>query len=388
MSQKGRTKFFYSLAGLMWMVLSHKHVSLRFGRLYRFLREALLRYEKDLLALSTTSSYLGYTDLLERGFLKEKHWRFGVFMATATSLPILYRKTDYENILMAIGTKTSIGASAKLIDNLNDTIHSYDEAIASLTRYESALQNGIYDIQDRSDVLLAEGTAHEIARWAYRSLPFPSDQYRDDVTTLIQGQTASLQHKKTSYPSMKEYLSHICERSIGNLWIDVDLNYITEDIPSKEEETMLKNGNDYIFKSYLIYDDVQDIYEDLFTNSVNSALILAMEQGILTESDIETGNTETIIEQLDVSGIFSHLMVLGDLIFLKGLEIISQCNNPIDGGGLVASLALIRMFNIRKVLRRERNVHMLTTFLANYRKLKKIKNAAPDYIHDLVEYVQ
>jgi hypothetical protein len=353
-------------------------------------REALSCYEKDLLRLTTSPHYFGYFELLEKGFLKEKHWKFGVFMATATSLPILFRKVDHEKILTATCTKTSIGASAKLLDNLNDTIHTYDQAMASLIQYESALNQGIYDIQGDSDIVLAEGTAHEIATWAYRSLPSPSElaQYQTDVHILIQGQIASLQHKKEKYPSMDEYLGHICERSIGNLWIDVDLALMDEPTPSREEEIMLKRGNDHIFKSYLIYDDVQDIYEDLHTNSVNSAIIMALEQGILSESDIELGNTPAIIRQLENSRIFTDLMVLGDLLFLKGLEMISQCTNPIDRGGLVASLALIRMFNIRKVLRRKRNFDVLTTFLANYRSLKKIRALAPDYIHDLLDYIQ
>jgi hypothetical protein len=353
-------------------------------------KEALACYEKDLSMLTTSPRYFGYFELLEKGFLKEKHWKFGVFMATATSLPLLFRKVDHEKILTATCTKTSIGASAKLLDNLNDTIHTYDQAMASLVQYESALKKGVYDIQGDSDVLLAEGTAHEIATWAYRSLPSPGElsQYQTDVQILIQGQIASLQHKKERYPSMSEYLSHICERSIGNLWIDVDLALIDDSAPSKEEEFMLKRGNDYIFKSYLIYDDVQDIYEDLHTNSVNSAIIMAIEQGILSESDITPGNTQTVIHQLENSRIFSDLIVLGDLIFLKGLEIISRCTNPIDGGGLVASLALIRMFNIRKVLRRKRNFDVLTTFLASYRSLKKIRAIAPDYIHDLVDTIQ
>lgn len=388
MSREERTRFFYGIAGLMWMVLSHKHASLRFGRLYRFVKEAFTCYEKDLYSFPTSPHCLGYFDLLERGFLKEKHWRFGVFMAAATSLPILYRKAQYPQIITAICAKTSIGASAKLLDNLNDTVHSYDEALNSLVQYESALKKGMYMGQCGSDVLLAEGTAYEIATWAYRCLPQTQElnQYQEDVGLLIQGQIASLQHKREKYPSMKEYLSHICERSIGNLWIDVDLAFMDEDIPSREEG-MLKNGNDHVFKSYLIYDDVQDIHEDLKTNSVNSAIILALEQGVLSESDMETGDIQAIVETLEYAGIFSDLMVLGDLIFLKGLEIISQCNNPIDRSGLIASLALIRMFNIRKVLRRERNVTILTTFLASYRSLKKIRKAAPDYIHDLVEYV-
>ncbi|MBU7031696.1 MAG: hypothetical protein HXS53_04130 [Theionarchaea archaeon] len=388
MSREERTRFFYGIAGLLWMVLSHKHASLRFGRLYRFVKEALSCYEKDLYALPASSHCFGYFDLLEKGFLKEKHWRFGVFMASATSLPILYRKARSHHIINAICAKTSIGASAKLLDNLNDTIHSHDEAISSLLQYESALNTGTYRRQGGSDVLRAEGTADEIATWTYRYIPNASQlsQYRKDVGILIEGQVASLKHKKERYPSMKEYLSLICERSIGNLWIDVDLAFMEEAVPSSEVH-LLKEGNDHVFKSYLIYDDIQDIYEDLKINSVNSAIILALEQGVLSESDIEGGNREVIIETLESEGIFSDLMVLGDLIFLKGLEIISRCNNPIDRSGLVASFALIRMFNIRKVLRRERNVTILTAFLANYRSLKKIRNSAPPYIHELMEYV-
>ena len=176
---------------------------------------------------------------------------------------------------------------------------------------------------------------------------------------------------------MKEYLSRVCERSIGNVWIDMDLTLLDHG------ENQIKEGNDYIFKSYLIYDDVQDITRDLKNNSVNAAVILGLERGILEQSENEY--SPDIIQNLEKSGIFQDLLWLGDLVFLRGLELIGDGGNPVDRRGLAASLGLIRMFNMRRILRKEMNLKNLGIFLASYKRLKKVEEIAPEYLHEMVE---
>jgi hypothetical protein len=166
------------------------------------------------------------------------------------------------------------------------------------------------------------------------------------------------------------------------MWIDVDLNFLNQDRSSS-----LKKGNGYIFKSYLLYDDVQDIREDIKTNSVNSALILGMEQGLLCEKDIIPEKTEVIVQKLEEAGIFWDILSLGDLVFLEGLEAVSQCDSAIDRKGLAASLGMIRMFTMRRTLQRERSITVLKAFLADGKKLTRVKETAPDHIQDLTKYV-
>lgn len=380
MSQEQKTSLISRVAGTLWILLSQKYTSLRFNRILPVIKEALFCYEDKLNSLSNLPHCMNYTELLQKGFFKEKYWKFGLFMAAATSLPVLYNKVDHQDIIGSVCAKASVSTSAKLLDNLNDTVHSYQEALYSLSEYKCALQNGTYSVENPSS--RAEQSAHEIATWVHHLVPSGDNrEFAGDVDRLVEGQIASLQHKKEQYPSMKEYLSRICERSIGNVWIDMDLALL------EEEKTQLKKGNEYIFKSYLIYDDVQDISEDLEFNSVNSAVILGLERGILSEDDIGQRSAQKIIQELKKAHIFEDLLCLGDVVFLKGLTIIKKCDSAIDEQGLAASLGMIRMFNIRRILRREKTLDILNTFLANQRGLEKVTQDAPEYIVDMVKYV-
>ena len=383
MSQKERITLHYRMAGAVWMLLFHRYRSLRFRSLFPLVRDAFSTYEETLAALEKLPHCLSFQELKERGLFKERHWKSGAFMAATTSLPLLYRKAARQDILNAICAKTSIVVSAKLLDNLNDELHSYHQALHSLSEYRSTLREGRYTTRE-SPLASAEQSAYEIATWAHNIVsPCSStDTFYKDVALLVEGQIASLQHKKVEYPSMREYLSRICERSIGNIWIDVDLKFLGD------EPVQIKKGNDFIHKSYLIYDDVQDIARDIRTNSVNAAVILGLERGILSESEITQKNQEAIISTLRRNGIFQDLLHVGDLMFLRGVEIISECsNNPIDTEGFTASLGMIRMFNMRKILKMERNLTILRTFLANPRTLKEMSTCAPARIEEMAAYV-
>lgn len=371
------------------MILSHRHVSLRFTRLLTLVQEALSSYSGKLWLLDKKDYCLSCQELREKRFLKERYWKFGIFMAAATTLPLLYRTVDFQELVNVVCAKASVSTSAKLLDNLNDEIHTYEEALRSLCAYKSALGEGVYvaddasdvrdarDARDARDVSMAEHSAYEIATWAHNTISRHSvNMFSKDVNQLVSGQVASLTHKKGKYPSMKEYLSTVCERSIGNVWIDMDLALL------KNEASSLKEGNDYIFKSYLIYDDVQDIARDIRNNSVNAAVILGLERGILSEEEIKEN---TIIEDLGKAGVFRDLLWLGDLAFLKGLETISEFGNSMDKKGFKTSLGLIRMYNMRRILKREKSFAILGMVLASHKKLKRVKELAPEYIHEMVE---
>lgn len=372
------------VARIVWMLLSRKHASLRLNRISPLVKKALTEYDERLDSLAENPHCMGSTALIGEGLLKEKYWRFGIFMAAATSLPVLYMVASEEELVQAVCAKASVSTSAKLLDNLNDMVHTYAQAVHSLSSYKSALAQGTYIPNGTSDTARAECSAHEIASWVHTIMLARgnSPPCKKDIELLVSGQTASLQHKKGDYPSMKTYLSQVCERSIGNMWIDVDLNFLNQDRSSS-----LKKGNDYIFKSYLLYDDVQDIREDIRTNSVNSAIIRGMEQELLRKEDIIPEKTEVIVQKLEEAGIFWDILSLGDLVFLEGLEAVSQCDSAIDRKGLAASLGMIRMFNLRKTLQRERNITVLKAFLADGKKLTRVRETAPDHIQDLAKYV-
>ncbi len=359
------------------MMCSHRSASLQFRRMSTLVEKATSVYREKIDSLPEVFQFMGGFPPEER-FLKEKYWKFGIFMAAATSLPLLHTASD-TRIMEVVCAKASVATSAKVLDNLNDEAQPYQEALQSLEEYKSALKKGVYKPDGVN--IPAERCAHEMATWVYATISSygSTKSYSSDVDLLVSGQIASLQHKIRKYPSMKEYLSHICERSIGNVWIDVDFAFLGNGEP------YLKKGNDYIFKSYLVYDDVQDIFDDLRTNSVNSAMILGIERGLFSEEDIGYKNEE-ILYRLEESEVFQDLLCLGDLVFQKGLEIVSECET-IDSRGLAASLGMIRMFNIRNVLGREKNLDILNTFLANHKMLEKVKERAPEHILDMAEHV-
>ncbi|MBU7013854.1 MAG: hypothetical protein HXS52_07390 [Theionarchaea archaeon] len=375
---------FSMMVRIIWMLLSHKHASLRFRRISPLVKKALNEYEEKMNSLAKSPHCLGSTALMKHGLLKERYWRAGILMAAATSLPVLYETVTEEELVQAVCAKASVSTSAKLLDNLNDMVHTYAQAVHSLSGYESALARGSYHPDGTSDVARAESSAHEIASWVHTIMMTVcgNPPCARDIELLISGQIASIQHKRGDYPSMQTYLSQVCERSIGNMWIDVDLTFLPQD-----KSSSLKKGNDYIFKSYLLYDDIQDIREDIRTNSVNSALIMGMERGLLRGEEIVPEKTEDIIRNLDEAGIFWDILSLGDLIFLEGLETVSQCGSSIDRKGLAASLGLIRMFNLRRTLKRERSIPVLGEFLAGRRRLVQVRETVPDRIQDLANCV-
>ena len=153
-------------------------------------------------------------------------------MAAATSLPLLYTTADFRELVRAVCAKASIATSAKLLDNLNDEVQSYEEAIHSLSQYESALGKGSFTPTlpktEEPGRGRAAHSAHEIAAWVHEIMASrgKTDTFRTDVACLVSGQIASLNHKIGPYPSIENYLSAICERSIGNVWIDVDFQFM------------------------------------------------------------------------------------------------------------------------------------------------------------------
>lgn len=353
--------------------------SLNYSTLTTLMKRAKAVYRDRL--HQALSDYLAYNILLKKGYLKEKHWMYAIFMASAESLPLLYQECTREEILQCILAKTSLGTSSKLLDNLNDTIHTHKEALTSLENYLSALKTGEFEKRCSTVVERAESAACEIASWIYYALDDTAPAfsgYKRDCTTLVEGQIMSLTHKSTGWPSLSVYTESIAEKSIGDVWIDIDLCRFT---CLDEALVNLKKGNEYIFKSSLVYDDVQDIYEDIRTKSVNAAVILGIEQDVITPDDLVTKDTGEVVVLLRDSGVLQTVVYLADALFLKGVDIILQVESPrIDMKGLLQSFRLVRLFNLRKLLKMNKDFWTLKQVLASFGDFEWLRNQIPDHV--------
>lgn len=364
------------LAETLWMIWNSTSPSMRWRPAKSLVEEAKSIYRAKLHNLSPQC--LEYDLLLKAQYMKEKHWIYAIFMAAEESLPLLYKECTREEILQCILAKASLGASSKLLDNLNDEIHTIEEAYNSLENYLSALKTGTFEKKCESPVEQAESSACEMASWLYYYLDCDAEAfslYINDCTKLVEGQIHSLEHKRTGWPSLAEYLESIAEKSIGDVWIDCDLcqfDFLDEQLMN------LKKSNEYIFKSSLVYDDVQDIYEDIQTKSVNSAVLLGFEQGIISPDDLVEMETSEVVVLLEKAGILKDIIHLADALFLKGVAILKQANSSyIDMKGLLQSFRLVRLFNLRKLLARNKDFWTLKQALASFSDFQYLQDQIP-----------
>ncbi len=398
----------YKAGAFLWLLFCQRYPSLRFGNTYHIIKESMKMYKQRLNSLSNDPRCLDYPSLIDHRYMKEKHWIYADYIATITSLPLLHKACNSQKILTAILAKTSFANNVKLLDNLNDEIHNPSQAVDSLKNWLSAHTRGEYSHQELNldDVTRAENSAFEMGTWVFNdvnSCRFKASQmygaYLRDAIKIVDGQINSIKHKKDGkgrLPSLREYIVKVSEKSIGDLWIDIDLCLFENGVGGldKHQERALESlkfGNSLIFKSCLFYDDVQDIYEDLSTKSINSSIILAIEKGVISHDDLKDKNAEEMVKKLKENGILMDIVRLADLFFITGIEELYGIEDSLEGfldrEGLVQSYRFLRMFLIRKILNMNRDYESLKLFLSSLGDLEKIKRAIPDDIMALKRYL-
>lgn len=368
----------------LWMAWSATCPSLTYTTSSFFVNKAKTTCRKNLQTLLT--SCMTYDSLVERAYLKEKHWVYAIVMAAMESLPVLYKQCTPKEILQSILGKAYLGASSKLLDNLNDDVHTPEEALFSLENYLDALVYGEYQKKTDTPVHKAETAACEMATWIYQEL-YDSPAftvYAADCRTLVDGQISSLEHNRAEHvlPSLSDYVQYITEKSIGDVWIDIDLcqfDALNEDL------WRLKESNAYIFKSSLLYDDVQDLQEDIETKSVNSVVILALERDVISLKDLDTMAPAELVEAIQQSGSADDILSLADAFFLKGIYAFLDIKTPlVDKKGLLQSFNLVRLFNFRKLLAMNKDIKTLKRALASFLDFEYLRGQIPEEIGALV----
>lgn len=407
--EKEGLNLLYSLGGIIWVLLGHSCPSL--GKLdsLRLIRKGLHLYEEQLKYNLEVPDCLSYQALIDEGHLKKKHWVYADYMATLSSLPILYKANDKNILMESILGKTSIGTSTKLLDNLNDSIQTVDEALASLREYENAMIDPTYELpssfKSPTKTSLAVNSSYVIGNWVPKILvrcnaPRMLRSYVRDVKKLIEGQIDSIRHKSLGggdARTIEEYLTSIAEKSIGDVWLDVDLCFLEDGLGSLDNELeraldMLKKGYSWVFKSSLVYDDAQDLSTDIKEGAINSALLLGLDGGVINLEDIKQSDPQSIVGRLDRSGITTDTISLADMLFLKGVRCIeeasSYCSDIIDWKALLLSFRFVRLFNLRKILMRKKNSESLGIFLSSIRDFKEIEAKIPEHILRLERHLE
>lgn len=394
----------YSILGIAWIFLGRSCPSLKMRDSIKLIKNGLQLFEDQLKYDLELPDCLTYTALINNGYLKKKHWIYADYMATISSLPLLHNVQEKNIIQEAIIAKTAIGTSTKCLDNLNDSIHSIDEAISSLKEFERAMTNVNYQIpriySNPGAINRAVNSSYVIGNWIPKILvrcnaPKMKKIYVEDVKKLINGQIDSINYKCST--NVKEitidnFLTSIAEKSIGDVWVDIDLCFIEDALGKLDDELIknlieLKKGYSWIFKSSLIYDDVQDLYTDIKENAVNSALLLGLKKGVITNKNINQDDPNITIKKLDESSTTTDTIFLADMLFMKGIKQIKQLaennNDIIDWKALLLSFRFVRLFNLRKLLLKNKNLETFNLFLSSIQDLKEIEEKIPDHILNL-----
>jgi hypothetical protein len=262
----------------------------------------------------------------------------------------------------------------KALDNINNALHTKEQAIRSLYRYQSALLDEDYTLNPGSDrTSLAENSTLIITRVAYDTLsrrraPTCWRLFREDAIRLVDGQVDSFDQKwdeNVQHLDISAYLDKIIEKSIGGIWIDTDL-CIYEDCAGRPfgEINPLRMGADYLYKSCLLYDDVTDLYDDLRDKIINSPVILAMERGSLTLDKLTSSQPPEIYRLLLREGVLKEILKMGDTYFKEALRYFERLSDPdMDKAGFLFSAYIMRVFLLRKLLMNARNLHNIFIFL-------------------------
>lgn len=399
----------HKLAGTTWALFGHSYPSLKVNDSLNLFQTSLALYEDHLFHDLESPNCLPYQALLKGAYMKKKHWVYASYMATLSTLPLLYKLQDMTNLTEAVLAKTAIGTSTKLLDNLNDSVQSVDEAVVSLNCFQDALIDPSFEVPQIADessiVPLAVNSALVMGMWVPRLLigcdaPYTRREYESDAKKLIQGQVDSITHrslKSRRMPTIEEYLAAISEKSIGDIWLDVDLCFMEDGLNHLDQEiirglNVLREGYRSIFKSSLIYDDAQDLYQDISEDAINSSVLLALRAGVIDIGDIDKSNPENTVEKLDRYGITTDAIYLADLLFIKGVRRIEDAKlympDVIDWKALMFSFRFIRLFNLRKILLRRKDSETLALFIASLRSFDKIYEQIPERILSLERYLR
>ncbi len=338
-------------------------------------------------------------ELMKSGFYKRKYAAYSVYLSTITSCPFLHRVGTDAEIRNSVISKAANIIAMKVIDNLNDSYHSPQRALHSLSRHRDSLVVPIFSEYNdpKQFVDEAENTAFLIARWihefTWKELSPTSYCFRlfkASVDRYVRSQIESLKQKTcagfTDNLSLRYYFEKIATKGdYGNMWLDIDfanierrvgINYNIRSIVRD-----LKIGSELFARSLLLYDDVCDFDDDLRDGVVNSAALYALEAGYLNRSDLRD------VQQLRMKvnrSAMEDVVGLGDLLFAKAIEHFDRARSHSDGlfdiDAYIFSSRITRIFVMRRWAFRKRKLTGLRFSLRSFYDNMDLRTSIPDRI--------
>lgn len=344
--------------------------------------------------------YMGADILRRYSLLKNKYYIYAAFLAAISSYPILYRATDQDTIRKSIFSKTAMVTSIKLLDNINDSHHTFEEAVKSQQRYLQALTSGEFNFCLESDkmewVHRAENTAHLIATWAYDSMADCSESltfkmFVEDVDEYIEGQIASFYQKRDKYlieqMTLADFLNKVSSKCFGKPWIDIDFCFYERTLHSIDNREvislrLINKSLDMIFKSLLFYDDITDLNEDVENGIINTTMMLGLDSEKIIAKDLDKGNSY-LIKKLEKEGVIEDAMNVGNMLYLGGIDYLKEAKmytSKIDIDALIFCSRVLRMFLLRKFVAEKKNLQSLRIFFQSLSSFEKIRSSIPPHL--------
>ncbi|MEM3133301.1 MAG: hypothetical protein QXR32_03960 [Candidatus Caldarchaeum sp.] len=273
-------------------------------------------------------------------------------------------------MLSTVLAKMALILSIKVLDNINDTYHSCEEAAQSLKRQTKAIANGELEAHEGADAIKkAENSCLVMATlvnyWLKNKVPkaaLAKRLFLRDLKRYIDGQCSTfIQQDKLSRASLTiyDYLRAMNEKGVGRVWVGLDLCMLENNSMKTSFEykgvLLIRKAFDYIFKSSNYYDDVADLEADLRAGIWNSVVYLGKEMDVIKSPEDAVKN----------NALKRWTVRLGDLHYLIGLSFLNEASKHlrIRYGSLKASMNVFRFFTVRKWLLRSRNPINFIDFL-------------------------
>jgi hypothetical protein len=399
----------YHLGGLIILTsMARKFPSIGFFKVYKSISRVKKELEAKLTAELDGPLVLSFDDLKDRKLLKDKYLAYASFLAAISSYPILHRVAGNDVVDSSIFSKTAMMTGIKLLDNINDQFHDFEQAEASQQKYEEALTRPIFFLESIEGRKLwlarAENSAYAITRWAYHRLPSPLEDLKTfkifvaDVKEFIDAQIRSFYQKSNLYSlsglNFKDYLKKITAKASGTLWVDVDLCFYEASTGGLDGATLkslecINRGIDLLFRALIIWDDVTDLKDDLRDSIVNSAMMLGLETGKVSLSELQ-GKAAKVIKTLEERGVLDDAIHLGNLVFLSAVEQMREAENlnqDIDVEALVYCARVLRMFLLRKQVEEKKDLRSLRLVFQSFDKFENFRSDIPDYLWSYGKFV-
>ncbi|MEM3737188.1 MAG: hypothetical protein QXJ75_03765 [Candidatus Bathyarchaeia archaeon] len=372
--------------------------SLNFRRVMNAIDRVIKGFETKL-EETKRHPYISADTLNSMRIFKVKYYTYAAFLAALSSYPILGSVATEEHIYASIFAKTAMVASIKLLDNINDSFQSFNEAVESQVRYQRALATGILPSEAEEDlgwVSRAENTAHLIASWAHGLIASACSKskmfnlFLDDLYEYIDGQIASFCQRRDRYSvdtmSLNDFLHKVSSKCFGKIWVDIDFCFLeksVEELDANEEEAALlvNRSLDLIFKSLLFYDDVTDFDEDVKNHIINSTMILGIDLGKISAEEL-FGDKDVLHTKLESKGVFNDAFALGNILYLKGVECLVEAKKYtrlMDIDALIFCARVLRLFLLRKTFLNGNGLD-LRMIIRSLEPLAKLKASIPEYL--------